>query len=48
MAEGYAEANDETKRAIEICQKIKDKYPASQRVGSGDVDKYLASLGVIK
>lgn len=48
MAARYAEASDKTKDAIELFQELKDKYPASQRVSSGDVDKYLASLGVTK
>lgn len=48
LAGRYAEATGKTKDAIDIFQQLKDKYPASQRVSSGDVDKYLASLGVVK
>ena len=48
LAGRYAEAMGKTKEATDIFQKLKDKYPASQRVSSGDVDKYLASLGVTK
>jgi hypothetical protein len=48
MAARYAEALGKSKDAIELFQKLKDDYPASQRVGSGEVDKYLASLGVTK
>lgn len=44
----YAEAIGKTKDAIEIYQKIKDNYPANQRVMMGEADKYLARLGVIK
>jgi TolA-binding protein len=44
----YAEALGKAKEATELFQELKDKYPASQRVGSGEVDKYLASLGVTK
>ncbi len=44
----YAEALGKTKEATDIFQELKDKYPASQRVSSGDVDKYLGSLGVNK
>ncbi|MEP7237894.1 MAG: tetratricopeptide repeat protein [Ferruginibacter sp.] len=44
----YAKELNKTKEATEIFQELKDKYPASQIVGSGDVDKYLASLGVTK
>ncbi len=48
IAGRYAEAIGKTKEATEIFQQLKDKYPASQRVGSGDVDKYLFSLGATK
>lgn len=48
MAGRYAEALGKTKDAIDLFQNLKDKYPASQRVSSGDVDKYLGSLGVTK
>jgi TolA-binding protein len=48
MAGRYAEAMGKTKEATGIFQDLKDKYPASQRVSSGDVDKYLGSLGVTK
>ncbi len=48
IAGRYAEAMGKEKEAIVIFQNLKDKYPASQRVSSGEVDKYLASLGVVK
>ena len=48
IAGRYADAIGKPKDAVEIFQNLKDKYPASQRVSSGDVDKYLASLGVTK
>lgn len=48
LAGRYAEAIGKTKEATEIFQDLKDNYPASQRVSSGDVDKYLAALGVTK
>jgi TolA-binding protein len=44
----YADAMGKTSEAVELFGKLKDKYPASQRVSSGEVDKYLASLGVSK
>lgn len=47
-AASYAEATGKPKEAIEMYQKLKDKYPASQFVQSGDADKYLARLGIIK
>ncbi len=47
MAGRYADAIGKTKEAIELFQKLKDDYPASQRVQSGDADKWLAKLGVI-
>jgi tetratricopeptide (TPR) repeat protein len=44
---GYLyESMGKTKEAIEMYQVIKDKYPTSQR--GGDIDKYLARLGVTK
>jgi tetratricopeptide (TPR) repeat protein len=48
IAASYAEATGKTKDAIELYQQTKDNYPASQAVQSGDVDKYLAKLGVTK
>lgn len=48
MAARYAEAMGKTSDAIELFQKLKDDYPASARVSSGEVDKYLASLGAAK
>ena len=48
LAGRYADALGKSKEALEIFQNLKDKYPASQHVSSGDVDKYLASLGVTK
>jgi len=48
MAGGYAEAMGKTEEAIKLFQKLKDKYAGTQRVMSGDADKYLAKLGVTK
>lgn len=48
IAGRYADAIGKSKEAAELFQKLKDKYPVSQRVSSGDVDKYLASLGMTK
>jgi TolA-binding protein len=48
MAGRYADAIGKTKEAIDIFQKLKDNYPACQRVTSGDVDRYLGKLGVTK
>jgi len=48
MAARYAEAMGKTSDAVELFQKLKDEYPASNRVSSGEVDKYLASLGAVK
>ena len=48
LAGMYADAMGKTKEAIELFQQLKDKYPASQKVQSGDPDKYLAKLGVVK
>jgi TolA-binding protein len=46
MAGRYAEAIGKSKDAIELFTQLKDKYPASNRVSGGDVDRYLAKLGV--
>jgi len=48
IAGRYADAIGNTKEAIEIFQDLKDKYPTSSKVSSGDVDKYLASWGFTK
>lgn len=48
IAGRYANEMGKTKDAIELFQKIKDDYPASPRAMGGDVDKYLAKLGVTK
>jgi TolA-binding protein len=48
IAGRYADAIGNAKEAQDIFQQLKDKYPASQRVGSGDVDKYLALYGVTR
>ncbi len=44
----YAKEINKTKEAIEIFQNLKDKYLASQRVSSGEVDKYLGALGAAR
>ena len=48
IAGRYADATGKTKEAIELFQKLKDTYPLSLKVSSGDVEKYLAALGVTK
>jgi TolA-binding protein len=48
MAARYAEATGKNKDAIELFTQLKDKYPASNRVSGGDVDRYLAKLGVVQ
>ena len=47
-AAAYAESLGKTKDAIELYQELKEKYPATQAVQSGDVDKSLAKLGITK
>ncbi len=44
----YAEALGKDKEATALFEQLKDKFPVSQKVSSGEVDKYLAKLGVIK
>lgn len=48
MAANYADATGDSKEAISLYEKMKEKFPASSPVSSGEVDKYLARLGVIK
>lgn len=48
MAASYAETTGKTKEAIDLYQKAKDNYPAAPAVQSGEVDKYLARLGITK
>jgi tetratricopeptide (TPR) repeat protein len=48
IAGRYADAIGNTKEAIELFQKLKDNYPASQKVTSGEADRYLGKLGVTK
>jgi tetratricopeptide (TPR) repeat protein len=48
LAASYADAMGKSKEAIELYQKLKDKYPAYQSVKSGDVEKHLARLGILK
>ncbi len=47
-AASYAESLGKTKDAIELYQELKEKYPTTQSVQSGDVDKSLAKLGITK
>jgi tetratricopeptide (TPR) repeat protein len=46
IAANYADNIGKPKDAIAICQEIKENFPASTQVGSGEVDKLLAKLGV--
>lgn len=45
-AASYAESIGKTDDAIDLYRKAKDNYPAAPAVQGGDVDKYLARLGV--
>jgi tetratricopeptide (TPR) repeat protein len=46
IAAMYAETIGKSKEAIELYKKIKENYPLNQFVSSGEVDKYLARLGI--
>lgn len=46
IAARYADKNGKTQEAIELFKKIKEKFPTSPAVTSGEVEKYLAKLGV--
>ncbi len=48
IAGAYAETLGKTTDAIELYQNARDKYPNFEAVKNGDVDKYLAKLGVTK
>jgi tetratricopeptide (TPR) repeat protein len=48
IAAAYAESLGKTKDAIELYQQLKENYPLTQAVQSGDVDKSLAKLGITK
>jgi predicted negative regulator of RcsB-dependent stress response len=47
-AAAYAEVIGKSKDAIELYTQARDKYPLYPAVSNGDVDKYLAKLGVTK
>ncbi len=48
VAAAYADANGNSKEAISLYQQVKEKYPTNPSVQSGEIDKYLAKLGVLK
>jgi tetratricopeptide (TPR) repeat protein len=48
IAASYAATLGKSKDAIELYQNLKDNYPSFQAVGSGEIDKNLAALGVTK
>jgi tetratricopeptide (TPR) repeat protein len=47
-AASYAEENNKTQDAIELYTNARDNYAGAQAVASGDVEKHLAKLGVLK
>jgi tetratricopeptide (TPR) repeat protein len=48
VAGAYAEANGKIKEAIDFYTEARDNYPKFPSVQNGDVDKFLAKLGVTK
>lgn len=48
IAASYADAIGKTNDAISLYTKLRDDFPKSSPVSSGDVDKHLAKLGVFK
>ena len=48
LAASYADATSKNDEAIKLYQKLKDNYPSNSAVRSGEIDKYLARLGVLK
>lgn len=47
-AASYAEENNKTQDAIDLYINARDNYAGAQAVASGDVEKHLAKLGVLK
>jgi tetratricopeptide (TPR) repeat protein len=48
IAASYADAINNKKEAIELYTRLKNEHPTATAVKSGDVDKYLARLGIFK
>ncbi|MBC7934411.1 MAG: tetratricopeptide repeat protein [Rhizobacter sp.] len=48
IAAAYAKETGNSKEAVSLYEQVKEKYPSNIAVQNGDVDKNLASLGVIK
>lgn len=48
IAASYADAINKKEDAIDLYTRLKNEHPASAVVKSGDVDKYLARLGIFK
>jgi tetratricopeptide (TPR) repeat protein len=48
VAASYADETGNSKEALELFRKLKEKYPAAYVVASGEVDKCLAKLGELK
>ncbi|MEJ7625823.1 MAG: tetratricopeptide repeat protein [Ferruginibacter sp.] len=48
LAASYADATGKQKEAIDLYTSLKKDYPAFVSVKSGDIDKYLARLGILK
>lgn len=46
IAGSYAESIGKNEEAISLFKKLKERFPASGRVTSGDTEKHLARLGV--
>ncbi len=47
VAAKYSDATGNSKEAISLFQELKEKYPSNAAVQSGEIDKYLAKLGVL-
>ena len=48
VAASYADAINKKEDAIDLYTRLKNEHPTSTPVRSGDVDKYLAKLGIFK
>lgn len=47
IAAKYSDATGNSKEAVSLFQKLKERYPTNAAVQSGEIDKYLAKHGIL-
>jgi predicted negative regulator of RcsB-dependent stress response len=47
LAASFADAKEKISEATSLYKELKEKYPTSEKVANGTVDKYLAKLGIL-